>query len=390
MNSFALYIHIPFCVRKCPYCSFCSVNLEDDSYPDRVIEGITREASGRADHSPWNKLPVHSVYLGGGTPSILNREQIEYLAQRLNAIFKIDPDAERSIEINPGTFNEDKMDAWLSSGINRVSLGAQSLDDGILKQLGRIHNQKEVLEGYQKLREKGFENISVDLIYGINIQEKSKRNQVIQVWKNTLDGVIDLNPEHISLYALTIEEGTVFNELSNSGHQLKLDVEPEVEQYETAFRLLAENSYQQYEVSNWAKPGYECRHNISYWDGSPYLGLGPSAHSFNPFSNTRSWNFSAIEDWLSSVGSSGVGMQASEQLTPVQVFEEKLMLGLRMSKGVSLLELEKLAESAGIKWPLDKLDLMIGEGYLEKKEAVLRYTSRGILLANEIEPYLLS
>ena len=337
MKELELYIHIPFCVRKCKYCDFLSApasQRERQAHVDSLCGKIRSYLdSAKAYH-------VVSIFLGGGTPSILEGEQILQIFAAIREVFLVDEDAEITLEANPGTVTgggpasvtKEKLAAWRQAGINRLSIGLQSAEDRELKALGRIHTFAGFKETYQAAVAAGFSNMNVDLMSAIPFQTEES-------WERTLRTVAGLTPPpaHISAYSLIIEEGTPFYERYGSGgHAEELpDEDTERRMYERTEEILSEYGYHRYEISNYARPGRECRHNIGYWTGVPYLGLGLGAASYmegERFSNSRS-----MEEYLREPGR----RFEAQRLTKKDREEEFFFLGLRLTKGVSLEEFER-------------------------------------------------
>jgi len=310
---------------------------------------------------------------------MLNPSQLKNLAVKLEADFGFADNIEFTIEVNPETVTPKILASWQQIGINRISMGVQSLNQKSLDFLGRIHSVEKARKAFGMIRDAGFENVSIDLIYGYLTQDP------IEEWEQTLHEVIRWNPEHVSAYSLIIEEDTPFNSRTQSGENLKVDDSIEAMQYEKVMDLLVDAGYKHYEVSNWAKEGFECRHNISYWDDSSYLGIGPSAHGYDSKSQRRYWNYREIDPWRNQVNTTGNGIDSSEVLTSLQRFEERVMLGLRMIDGIGEEILQGAAEEAGKLWPPAKLDVFIREGFLERVGINLKYTRKGLMLANSIE-----
>ncbi len=380
MESFALYIHLPFCKRKCPYCGFASSEIGDAEEARPVLDAILVEAKNRSGEETWNGRIVRSLYLGGGTPSILRGSQIRDLVKGLDELMPFMPDAEITIEVNPGTLDDEKVSGWIDAGINRVSLGVQSLDEEVLRRLDRIHDIGEAREAYRLVRAAGFARVGIDLIYGVEVDDALRR------WEETLAEAIDWLPEHLSAYGLTIEEGTRFASRSVNGMKLTAGEEIELAQYELAMKMLDEAGYEHYEVSNWSRDQVmRCRHNLAYWDGSDYLAIGPSGHSHDSARGRRFWNHRDTGKWLAAVEAKGTGEEGGELLTPVQRFEERLVLGLRMVEGALEEELREAAENAGLAWPPEPLKGLIELGLLERERGILRYTLKGLVVADEIE-----
>lgn len=323
-----LYLHIPFCVKKCAYCDFLSFPSGQEiqrQYAKRLMEDI--DCMGKE----YGDIPVDTIFIGGGTPSVPESRLIVDLMEHVNRAFQISDGAEISMEANPGTVTREKLKEYRRAGINRISFGLQSANDRELKLLGRIHTWAEFLESFALARECGFTNLNIDLMSALPGQTRES-------WKDTLKRVTDLNPEHISAYSLIIEEGTPFGEKygSEEGRKLLPDEDSEREMYHETKRFLRECGYERYEISNYAKPGRECRHNIGYWTGVPYLGLGLGASSY--MNGSRFAVSSDMQQYLEEKPGTFTDV---EKLTKKDMEEEFFYVGLRMTAGVSLSEFER-------------------------------------------------
>lgn len=331
-NELELYIHIPFCARKCAYCDFLSFAAPERVWRDYVNQ-LIEEIYGQS--ACFQDRVVTTIFLGGGTPSILPAELISQIFAALQECFVIDEKAEITIEANPGTLTMEKLEIYRQSGINRLSLGLQSADDQELRLLGRIHTYDDFLKSYQRARQAGFDNINIDLMSALPGQD-------VHSWKSTLRKVMMLRPEHISAYSLIIEEGTPFYERYGEeacGGEQSLwpslpDEDTDREMYHLTKEMMAAQGYERYEISNYAKPGYECRHNTGYWTGVDYLGLGLGASSY--ISGYRYRNVSDMEEYLSlKLQNAGEAAREIQELSLKDRMEEFMFLGLRMTKGVS-------------------------------------------------------
>ncbi|RHT43108.1 oxygen-independent coproporphyrinogen III oxidase [Clostridium sp. AM30-24] len=323
-----LYLHIPFCVKKCAYCDFLSFPSGQElqrQYAKRLMEDI--DCMGKE----YGDIPVDTIFIGGGTPSVPESRLIVDLMEHVNRAFQISDGAEISMEANPGTVTREKLKEYRRAGINRISFGLQSANDRELKLLGRIHTWAEFLESFALARECGFTNLNIDLMSALP-------GQTCESWKDTLKWVTDLEPEHISAYSLIIEEGTPFGEKygSEEGRKLLPDEDSEREMYHETKRFLRECGYERYEISNYAKPGRECRHNIGYWTGVPYLGLGLGASSY--MNGSRFAVSSDMQQYLEEKPGTFTDV---EKLTKKDMEEEFFYVGLRMTAGVSLSEFER-------------------------------------------------
>lgn len=323
-----LYLHMPFCVRKCAYCDFLSFPSGAKTqrmYAKRLMEDIG--VMGKR----YGEIPVETIFIGGGTPSVPDSGLIVEIMEHVRHAFHVADGAEISMEANPGTVTREKLTDYRKAGINRLSFGLQSANDRELKLLGRIHTWADFLESFTLARECGFANLNIDLMSALP-------GQTCESWKETLSRVTDLDPEHISAYSLIIEEGTPFGERygSEEGRKLLPDEDSEREMYHETKRFLKDCGYERYEISNYAKPGRECRHNIGYWTGVPYLGLGLGASSY-----LDGCRFTVNPD-MKQYLEEKPGMFADiEKLTKKDMEEEFFYVGLRMTAGVSLSEFER-------------------------------------------------
>ena len=323
-----LYLHMPFCVRKCAYCDFLSFPTDQETqnlYTRRLREDI--DAMGKK----YGDIPVDTIFIGGGTPSVPDSALIVGIMEHVRKAFHVAEGAEISMEANPGTVTREKLIDYRRAGINRLSFGLQSANDRELKLLGRIHTWAEFLESFHLARECGFTNINIDLMSALPGQTRES-------WKDTLKRVTDLNPEHISAYSLIIEDGTPFGEKygSEEGRKLLPDEDSEREMYHETKRFLRDCGYERYEISNYAKPGRACRHNIGYWTGLPYLGLGLGASSY-----MDGCRFAVNSDMKQYLEEKPGMFTDVEKLTKKDMEEEFFYVGLRMTAGVSLPEFER-------------------------------------------------
>lgn len=349
-----LYLHMPFCVRKCAYCDFLSFPTDQETqnlYTRRLREDI--DAMGKK----YGDIPVDTIFIGGGTPSVPDSALIVGIMEHVRKAFHVAEGAEISMEANPGTVTREKLTDYRRSGINRLSFGLQSANDRELKLLGRIHTWAEFLESFHLARECGFTNINIDLMSALPGQTRES-------WKDTLKRVTDLNPEHISAYSLIIEDGTPFGEKygSEEGRKLLPDEDSEREMYHETKRFLRDCGYERYEISNYAKPGRACRHNIGYWTGLPYLGLGLGASSY-----MDGCRFAVNSDMKQYLEEKPGMFTDVEKLTKKDMEEEFFYVGLRMTAGVSLPEFER-------RFGVSAKDVYPGlmEMFVEEKAAVFQ------------------
>lgn len=362
-----LYVHIPFCVRKCQYCDFLS-GPSDEETKDRYIEALLKEIRA-AEHT--ENYEIVSVFIGGGTPSALKAEAIASIMRTLQEQFFFCEDAEVTIEANPGTVDLEKLTIYRNVGINRLSLGLQSTDAEELKLLGRIHSYEEFLKSYEWAREAGFSNINIDMMFAIP-------GQTGEAWRQHLYQVAELNPEHISAYSLIIEEGTPFAE-----QNLDLpDEDTEYQMYEDTAEILERYGYRQYEISNYAKQGYMCRHNAGYWQRREYLGFGLGASSLYGgmrFSNTR-----RMQEYLKESRNPDQIRKDVTVLSRNERIEEFMFLGLRMTEGISEKKFEENFDVRLMDVYGDILQKYEETGFMEHIETKWRLTRKGIHVSNHI------
>ncbi|MFN3974964.1 MAG: radical SAM family heme chaperone HemW [Dehalococcoidia bacterium] len=382
--AFGLYIHIPFCASKCPYCDFNTYKGILPIMP-AYLDALQREVA------VWGEVlghpPADSLFLGGGTPSLLSPLQLQTLLNAVRQAFPISPHAEVTAEANPDDISLSWCVGALEAGVNRLSIGVQSLDNRLLRVLGRRHTASQAINAYRASRTAGFANINLDLMFGLPYQS-------VEEWKDTLQRAVALGPEHLSAYCLTLEEGTPMERWVRQGRLPAPDPDLAADMFSWAEVLLESHGYQHYEISNWARSGYLSRHNLIYWTGGEYLGFGSGAHSYLQgvrFANRKSprqyiqalsgqtgpfpgWD--ALSGWLA--------VEFAETLDFWTRLEEALMLGLRLVEGVSF---EDLAQrlSVDIK-PLlgETLGELEGLGLLDTRGDGVRLTPKGRLLANEV------
>jgi oxygen-independent coproporphyrinogen-3 oxidase len=365
-----LYIHIPFCRSKCDYCDFYSIT--DSSQVQGYLHALSREMEQSREFAPL----FDSVYIGGGTPSCLDTRQLAELLRRIGRAFPIAPGTEITVEVNPGDVDTVFMRGLRDAGVNRVSIGVQSFDDGILKSLGRRHNGREGREALEAARSAGFDNVGIDLIYGVPGQSHGG-------WQETMETALGFNPEHLSCYELTIEEGTPFHRRIERG-ELSLPGEEEAYRFfSMTSAFLEQRGYTHYEVSNFAREhALISRHNHKYWDHTPCLGLGPAAHSFN--GNRRWWNHRCLELYMRDVNSGRAPLAGEEDLSPEQLRLEALYFGFRTKRGIHGPDFR---ERYGIDLFREKgpaLRCLRDEGFVTLEDEFLAPTRRGLALADRL------
>jgi len=325
-----LYIHIPFCINKCAYCDFYSV-LADDTLIDQLLNSLEAEIKLYASHPVFSSLEFKTVYLGGGTPSLLSIRQIDKLLNKAQRLFRFDKNFEFTIEANPETISLNELKEYVLIGINRLSLGIQSFCDSELQTLGRIHDADQAKKSIKWAVQAGFDNISLDLIFAIP-------GQTLNQWQKNLNHAIQFQPQHLSSYCLTIEPGTPLQHRFLAGEIERLNDETEREMYLCTIDNLSRFNYQQYEISNFSLPGFECQHNLNYWNGTPYLGLGPSAHSF--WNGHRQWNVTSVEKYIDLLATGTLPIAGQEELSRDQKILEFIYLSLRTNQGIDIPEFE--------------------------------------------------
>ena len=374
-NELELYLHIPFCVRKCAYCDFLS-SSENGETIENYVEALISEI--KAYQALSLNDTVVTIFLGGGTPSVLEGNQMERIFEALHEVFEIAEDAEITVEANPGTVTPEKLSAYRKLGINRISFGLQSADNGELKLLGRIHTYEQFLESYEMVRKAGFTNINIDLISAIP-------KQTVRSWEETLKRIIRLKPEHISAYSLIIEEGTSFAKLYGEGSPLERDLPSEEEErlmYEKTEEILDQNGYHRYEISNYAKEGYECRHNIGYWNRTDYLGIGLGASSL--LDNRRYSNTENLREYTECAGQPEKIRKNTEHLTEEEQMEEFIFLGLRKMNGISEQAFWNCFQKTIWDCYGENIRKVMEKGLLKQREGCLSLTKKGIDVSNYV------
>lgn len=323
MKPLSLYIHIPFCHKKCNYCDFLSFDDQLSKLPSYLD---TLEAEIKHYGKLYQEREVANIFFGGGTPSLLSQEQLGALMKAIRSTYNLPEGVEITMECNPGTLDREKIYGYKTAGINRISMGLQASQTDTLERLGRIHTYDVFEENFSLLREAGFENINVDLMMGLP-------QQTLEEWEETLDRVLDLNPEHISAYGLSIEEGTPFGDAYGLGRLILPDEDSERMMYAITGEKLAARGYEHYEISNYAKPGFECRHNKVYWQRGDYLGLGLGASGF--VDGVRTVNISDLDGYIQKLAAQDTIIVERQPVTEKAAMEEYCFLGLRLMEGIS-------------------------------------------------------
>ncbi len=370
---FGIYIHIPFCIRRCPFCDFTLVTDAPGKLVDSYINALCLEIE--QSKSP---TPLTSIYFGGGTPSILSIDHLGTIFGALKKNFKWESNIEITLETNPEDVSSERVRAWKTLGINRLSLGVQSMDDVQLKRLGRNHLEKNVIDAFDVFQKENFLNISVDLMFGLE-------NQTLGSWKSTLSKIIALKPKHISTYNLTIEKNTKYDQELTKGTLTVPSDDLQAQMLVEEKNILHQNGFDPYEISNAAIPGFESKHNMLYWTGKPYLGLGVSAHSFQNENKTyrRYWNTKNIPTYIRNIESRKSTIESEETLDAHTHLTERVMTGLRLKTGMDLAFLEK----EGLSMPdvmKKNLQSLVQDGFLHQTQSTISIPTVHIPITNEI------
>ena len=369
MMKAGLYIHIPFCKVKCVYCDFYSITKKEEQIP-LFTECLLKEIDSYKDYA--EKWTFDTIFFGGGTPSLLPAKYLEQILQKLHDTFNTSKIKEITLEANPGEASLEHLKDIRKLGVNRLSMGFQSFDDKILKVLGRLHKSKDCFKTFKNARKAGFDNINTDMIF--NIPDLSVEN-----WKKDLNKLLELKPEHISAYSLTVEPSTKLFNLVKNGRLLMPLERIDIEQYLLTGDMLSKHGYNHYEISNYALKNKECKHNLHYWNLSPYLSFGPSAHSYNL--SKRWWNYRSLDKYIDKISQNILPVEGKEKLDYRDKYNELILNGLRLSKGVSIQNAKNhfngkfndYIQSIQNKWDCLKVD-----------EDTIKITKNGSLFVDEI------
>lgn len=376
----AFYIHIPFCLKKCSYCDFYSIQAEQ-ALIERFLDALKIEIEFYAEHPIFSQAEFQTLYFGGGTPSLLSTKQIDELIQYIQNFFRFREAFEFTIEVNPETVNQKILQEFYLIGVNRLSIGVQSFSDHELSILDRIHNSIQAKKSIEWANQAGFDNINIDLIFAIPGQSQFD-------WIDNLRQAIAFKPKHLSIYCLTIEPGTLLEHQILSVQLKKVDEETEREMYLTAIEIISQNGFKQYEISNFALSGSECQHNRMYWNQSPYLGIGPSAHSFWQFH--RQWNIDSIDLYLESIKIGRKPIADHEELSQNQQMLEFLYLNLRTADGIDIQHFDdqfQLSFKEKFGGVLEKISSYPDDKLIHCQNNKLRLTPTGFVLFDEICQY---
>ncbi|MCW3462686.1 radical SAM family heme chaperone HemW [Chitinophaga nivalis] len=365
-----IYIHIPFCKQACYYCNFhfSTSRAQQASLVNGILQEITLQQHYLGTDT------VHTIYFGGGTPSLLEPAELTALLEKIRSVFSVAPDAEITLEANPDDLSRPKLEMLKAAGINRLSIGVQSFHETDLTWMNRAHNSGQALACIQLAQELGFQNITIDLIYGgPTLSDEG--------WEENVKQAIALGIPHLSCYALTVEPGTALDHFIRKKKMAPTDADKAARHFELLMQWLKAAGYEHYEISNFALPGWHSRHNSSYWQGKPYLGLGPSAHSFN--GHSRQWNIANNAQYIKSITAGAVPFEI-ESLTSIMVFNEYIMTSLRTAAGCNLEWVAEKFDTAHVTHLLQNSTAFINDGKMERVGETLRLTPAGRLFADGI------
>ena len=370
-----IYIHIPFCKRRCIYCDFFSTTQSEKK--PAYVHALCQELDMRKDYLEGEY--IETIYLGGGTPSQLSQEELEEIFSTLYNIYKVKEDAEITLEANPDDLTPEYVHMLRSLPINRISMGIQTFQEETLKLLHRRHTARQAIEAFQRCREAGFQNISIDLMYGLP-------GETLNTWKQDLQQAIALRPEHISAYHLIYEEGTALWKLKEQHQVEEADEDLSVTLFRTLIDELTRAGYEHYEISNFCLPGLHSRHNSSYWTGKKYLGCGPSAHSFN--GTSRQWNVASLDKYIHAIQQGKLDYEI-EELDIYTRYNDFVITAIRTHWGMSLSQLRSTYGEELYRYCLRMAKPHLAQGVLEMKEDTLKLTKEGIFISDGIMSDLL-
>ena len=370
-----IYIHIPFCKRRCIYCDFYSTTHNE--MQDAYIQAVCKELEMRKDYLKGE--PVETIYLGGGTPSQLNYKNLEQLFIYIYKVYPVSPDAEITIETNPDDLNTDYIQMLRLLPVNRISMGVQTFDETFLQKLQRRHTAQQAIQAFENCRKAGFQNISIDLMYGLP-------DETEEIWEHDLSEAIRLHPEHISAYHLTYEEGTPLWKQREQRKIKEVDESVSVSLFKMLMDQLSQVGYEHYEISNFALPGFESRHNSSYWKGKFYLGCGAAAHSYDGLS--RQWNVASLEQYIKGIQTNNPIFE-KEDLDLYTRYNDYIITRIRTHCGISLTELKNLFGEQLFSYCMKLAEPHLHQGTLICEENILRLTKEGIFISDGIMSDLL-
>ncbi|WP_136524705.1 radical SAM family heme chaperone HemW [Geomonas ferrireducens] len=372
-----LYVHFPFCLKKCLYCDFNSAAGSGED-AERYVEFLLREMELRYAALP-EAVQAPTLYFGGGTPSLMAPEQVGRIIDRAARRFGLAGDAEVTLEANPGTITPERLAGYRAAGVNRLSLGIQSFDERLLQMLGRVHTRQQAISAFDEARRAGFDNLSIDLMHSLP-------GQTLEEWRAALCRAIELAPEHISAYALSVEEGTPFERLYDEGALVLPGEEEAARMFEATSEMLKAAGYLHYEISNFARPGLFSRHNLSYWSRQSYLGFGSGAHSFwNPDGIGLRWS-NAVDaaSYREEVSASVLPERDRLELAPDEAVAESFFLGLRVLTGLGLAPLKASFDAELLAPRLAQVDELLRDGLLVAQGDTIRLADSSVIIANSI------
>ena len=365
-----IYIHIPFCKQRCSYCAFYSTTLYN--IRERYVDALCKEIAMRKEYA--GSAPIGTIYFGGGTPSTLTMEQLQKICGTIYSTHSVSPTAEVTIECNPDDLTPDFLAQLKQLPFNRISMGVQSFNDIQLKRLGRRHNAQKAREAVHNAREAGYNNISIDLIFALP-------GSTITEWEHDLDSAIALRPDHLSAYNLTYEEGTPLHRALERGDFAELGEEENIEQFQILIAKLKEAGYRHYEISNFALPGRESRHNSSYWNDTPYMGCGAAAHSYN--GDSRQWNIADIKEYIAGI-ESGTPSFESEHLSEEERYNDTILTRLRTADGLPLAWMKERFSDRLNRHLQRTAEKEIALGNLKEENGSLSLTEKGIFISDAV------
>ena len=371
--NFGVYIHIPFCRSKCNYCSFIS-RPWDEPLAEKYWRAVVQELKAFFSSHPTTDI-ADSIFFGGGTPSLVPAEHIAEILASCRELFEVSANCEITLEANPGTLSSKKTEAYLAMGVNRISMGAQTFSDQELVAIGRIHTSDEVAESMALLRSKGFQNINLDLILGLPGQSQEQ-------WQANLEQLVELAPAHVSVYILELDPKAPLYHSVAKGLARVPDDDSMADWYLQTLDYFSNHRYRQYEISNFARPEFECRHNLKYWRREPVFGFGVGSHSFDGC--TRYANHPKLETYLKSLKEGQSPIDWRQAVSDEESLQETLFLGLRLSQGLDWEKIRTEFGTADLVSIEGSLDSMCAEGLLERKDSSIHLTRRGMLLSNEV------
>ena len=372
MSNPGIYLHIPYCLHKCGYCDFNS-HPENREEEEVYVSALMSEIDHYAQQLEGKT--ISTVFVGGGTPTLLPPEHLDKILGSIKTHFNLSQDCEITIEANPATIKQENLAEIRSSGFNRISIGVQSFDTDELKLLERVHNVDEIHTTIDRARRAGFDNLSLDLMFGLP-------DQLPEKWMSNLHNALEKNPDHISAYGLTIEPATSFFKLHERGLLTLPSEETQLEMFQSTIETLQSAGYQQYEISNYARTGFECRHNLNYWDNGEYLGLGAGASSY--LNGERFKNTALPSRYIRSVREDGAAVESTETLTPLHSMGETIMLGLRRLKGITIEDFENRFQISFNKVYGKVIDPLLNEGLITINQNHMALSRKGLFLADSV------